>query len=51
MKDLIVLNGKALYTSDNVTVSDNGKEIQISLSGEEGKEAGDKKALAYVVFE
>jgi hypothetical protein len=51
VKDRIVLNGKALYTSDNVTVSDNGKEIQISLSGEEAKEAGDKKALAYVVFE
>ncbi len=50
VKDLIVLNGKALYVSDNVTVSDNGKEVQISVPEEGADKAEDKKALAYVVF-
>lgn len=50
VQDLIVLNGKALYISENVTVSDNGKRVQILAAGEEAQEAGNEKELAYIVF-
>lgn len=37
----IELNGRAVYVSDNVTVSDNGKKIR--LNGEEGE-------IAYIIY-
>ncbi len=50
VEDLIVLNGKALYISDNVTVSDNGRRVQLFPPEEEAQGAGNEKTLAYIVF-
>lgn len=50
VEDLIVLNGKALYISDNVTVSDNGRRVQLFPPEEEMQGERTEKDLAYIVF-
>lgn len=40
-KDAIALNGKALYVSDNVAVSQNEKQVQ---------RTGEENGLAYIIF-